>query len=111
MNPAVVGQGGMSDDYEKEVLRRTLEHERGTWREDLRRRFAAWFDQVAWGFRYHDGWSEIIVDLTEEIARIVGGPEGAPDLRVVDVKEKFGGLRYRSEEHTSELQSLMRISY
>src|SRR3546814_12709906 len=86
MNPAVVGQGGMSDDYEKEVLRRTLEHERGTWREDLRRRFEPWFDQVAWGFRCHDGWSEIIVDLTEEIARIVGGPESPPDLRVVDVR-------------------------
>jgi len=84
----------MSSDYEKEVLRRTLEHERGTWREDLRRRFAPWFDELVWGFRCHDGWSGIITELTEEIARIVGGPESAPDLRVVEVKEKFGGLRY-----------------
>jgi hypothetical protein len=84
----------MSDDDENEVLRRTLEHERGTWREDLRTRFAPWFDRVAWGFRCHDGWFDIITELTEEIARIVGGPERTPDLRVVDVKEKFGGLRY-----------------
>lgn len=84
----------MSSDYEKEVLRRTLEHERGTWREELRARFAPWFDHVVWGFPCLDGWSGIITELTVEIARIVGGPEGAPKLRVADVKERFGGLRY-----------------
>jgi hypothetical protein len=91
---ATVEGRAMSDDCEKEVLRRTLEHERGTWREDLRTRFAPWFDQAVWGFRCHDGWSGIIAELTAEIARIVGGPEGAPELRVVEVKEKLGGLRY-----------------
>lgn len=84
----------MSSDYEKEALRRTLEHERGTWREDLRTRFAPWFDGLVWGFRCHDGWSRIITELTEEIARIVDGPQGAPELRVVEVKQKLGGLRY-----------------
>src|SRR3546814_9769982 len=35
-----------------------------------------------------------------------------PDyVDILDEEEVGGNLRYRSEEHTSELQSLMRISY
>src|SRR3546814_1288354 len=36
---------------------------------------------------------------------------GNVDFDVTDTITVKGGLRYRSEEHTSELQSLMRISY
>src|SRR3546814_3707511 len=43
--------------------------------------------------------SEIFFDHGEHIP---GGPPGSPDE---------DGDRFRSEEHTSELQSLMRISY
>src|SRR3546814_7709660 len=36
---------------------------------------------------------------------------GSMDLRVSDLTSDSGRDRIRSEEHTSELQSLMRISY
>src|SRR3546814_9186037 len=39
------------------------------------------------------------------------GGEARLPRRDVFLAEAFGGLRMRSEEHTSELQSLMRISY
>src|SRR3546814_9851467 len=54
------------------------------------------------------------------LAAILDGYDNAPDvvvdggyIRVVqDVRGKYGSEgEYRSEEHTSELQSLMRISY
>src|SRR3546814_3984750 len=32
-------------------------------------------------------------------------------VRVGDIEDGFSGVEHRSEEHTSELQSLMRISY
>src|SRR3546814_1425161 len=41
-------------------------------------------------------------------------PQGRADVRVEPFRKGFGkavGERLRSEEHTSELQSLMRISY
>src|SRR3546814_3848089 len=48
--------------------------------------------------------------------RRVGGPaddgEGSGDITAaVKLNGSFGETKYRSEEHTSELQSLMRISY
>src|SRR3546814_9261520 len=102
----------MSDRHERNFLRWLADHERGTWREDLRSRYAPWFDGMPWGFEVGDGWRALIEQLTAEVSDIVGGPDVDPKPRVVQVKEKFGELRYyRSEEHTSELQSLMRISY
>src|SRR3546814_10371679 len=46
-----------------------------------------------------------LVDCAQRIAR----PTMAPQVRVLDNGEVLAG--WRSEEHTSELQSLMRISY
>src|SRR3546814_10121463 len=109
--------------------------ERGTWREALRADFAPWFEDLHFGLACGDGWRAILRDLTTAIAQIVGGPDREPGLRVTQVKEKYGTLRVyvsglpalhsdaveaailaaeirsRSEEHTSDLQSLMRISY
>src|SRR3546814_5761419 len=89
----------MADDFERQLLRRMADDERGTWREALRADFAPWFDDLHFGLACGDGWRAILRDLTTAIAQIVGGPDREP------------GLRVRSEEHTSELQSLMRISY
>src|SRR3546814_5275986 len=55
-------------------------------------------------------------DLHRHRARLGrGGLRALPRLRhdhgVVDLGDRGGGDRHRSEEHTSELQSLMRISY
>lgn len=83
----------MTDDYEKALRRRLADEERGTWRETLRADFAPWFDDILWGFDCGDGWQEIVRDLFEDIARIVGGPDRQPQLRVTSVKQKHGTLR------------------
>src|SRR3546814_3328424 len=46
----------------------------------------------------------------EEVLREFAHPEPSP-ARVRSLKGVLNSLRHRSEEHTSELQSLMRISY
>src|SRR3546814_3545545 len=51
----------------------------------------------------------VAVDVLEVLVRVVGGDVGGLGDRAVDPLLR-GGLD-RSEEHTSELQSLMRISY
>src|SRR3546814_5178842 len=48
------------------------------------------------------------LELSDEHEGIIELPEDAP---VGEVFAKWAGLDDRSEEHTSELQSLMRISY
>src|SRR3546814_1805933 len=59
----------------------------------------------------------IVLQLDAEMADLVGRlDEGAADIMVADDAElegnaTLGGIADRSEEHTSELQSLMRISY
>jgi hypothetical protein len=84
------------------------------WRHDLVTRFAPWFEGVGWGYGFEcsDGWGRLITDLTERISDVVGGPEGAPDLRVIQVKEKFGGLRYYMhgvpKEHWDAVYDLVR---
>jgi hypothetical protein len=87
----------MADEFDRDLQRRISDEERGTWREALRVDFAPWFDDLFWGFQCADGWRRLVRDLSEEIARIVGSSEAAPRLRVVQVKEKYGALRYYVE--------------
>jgi hypothetical protein len=68
--------------------------DRRTWREALRADFAPWFDNLDFGFQCDDGWAYIVGALTTEIAEIVGGPEKEPRIRISQVKEKYGTLRY-----------------
>lgn len=82
------------DDFEEGPLREVAHQERGTWREELRLSYAPWFDDLDLGFQCGDGWREIVTQLTGAIAVIVGGPDAAPGIRVVQVKEKLGTLRY-----------------
>src|SRR3546814_1649777 len=47
-----------------------------------------------------------------DVADGIGGGDATEIKRIIDNRhEKIGGGDHRSEEHTSELQSLMRISY
>src|SRR3546814_4486835 len=80
----------MADDFERQLLRRMADDERGTWREALRADFAPWFDDLHFGLACGDGWRAILRDLTTAIAQIVGGPDREPGLRVTPVKEKNG---------------------
>jgi hypothetical protein len=84
----------MSDRHERDLMRWLADQERGTWRDELRTRYAPWFDDLPWGFDVGDGWRELIKQLTAEISDIVGGPDALPDFRVVQVKEKYGELRF-----------------
>src|SRR3546814_2547220 len=62
------------------------------------------------------GWSEILGSERASLATSGERPMGCAGSRVVDVSGRPRRcrcmlVRGRSEEHTSELQSLMRISY
>src|SRR3546814_5264807 len=65
------------------------------------------------------GYLSVLVDLQEVRSWVCGEDHGGLSLRAVEtimnsstrVVKALTELGYRSEEHTSELQSLMRISY
>lgn len=85
----------MVDDHlDEHLLRQVADQERGTWREELRSSYSPWFDDLDFGFQCGDGWREIVTQLTAAIAVIVGGPDAAPGIRVVQVKEKMDTLRF-----------------
>jgi hypothetical protein len=88
------GTNDMTDEFERKLRRQMAESERGTWRAEMRSTFAPWFDALIWGFQCSDGWADLIRSLTAEIAEVVGGPASLPDLRVTQVKEKYGTLRF-----------------
>src|SRR3546814_4124934 len=71
-------------------------------------------------FDFRSGKGAISADISYPLRRILGG---GPDFylfgqsfvgygeNLLDYNRRMSRLRIRSEEHTSELQSLMRISY
>src|SRR3546814_4412353 len=75
---------------------------------------ASYFRKYSWGFRmgavpkvWHDsGFLKSAPTLRELAAKIGVDPDG-----LEATVARFNGFAARSEEHTSELQSLMRISY
>src|SRR3546814_10885150 len=65
-------------------------------------------------FRSTEQKRELAEVMTREYVRICGGRPDAIYVVIDDVEKEnwaVGGQLLRSEEHTSELQSLMRISY
>ena len=52
------------------------------------------------------GWYSLIEELTEKLVKMAE-EAGIEDFRVVDVKEKFGGLRYYVTEATEEMWQLI----
>ncbi len=59
---------------------------------------------MAFGFECGDGWYQLILNLCEEIEKI----KLADGFMVVQVKEKFGGLRFYTSFVTGELEKLIR---
>lgn len=82
------------EDFDREQWRWLAEQERGTWREDLRTRYAPWLDELFWGFEVGDGWRVILSDLLAEIAAVIGDPDAHPDFKISQIKEKYGELRF-----------------
>src|SRR3546814_2038610 len=56
-------------------------------------------------------WFDLFSDRLKSRGRLSAGNLGGTDLGKRKRRRPFLGRRLRSEEHTSELQSLMRISY
>lgn len=62
------------------------------------------FIDLRFGKEYDPGWDKIVEDLCEKIQQL-----NLPnDFKIVQIKEKFGGLRVYTNYTTDELQSLIR---
>jgi len=83
--------------------------------EKLCKDFADIFDQrgwapsetaMCWGFECGDGWFDLIYKLCENITDYLKEHPDVPQVKAVQVKEKWGGLRFYvdgGDSHISEL--------
>jgi hypothetical protein len=76
------------DEISFQYLAEVLHRERGTWREELRKRFPNWTSRLQWGFEHGDGWRTITQSVFEDLAAIVGAD--APEIEVHQIKAKVG---------------------
>lgn len=75
-----------------------------TWIDDIKDRFPHLFRDIAqFNFAVDEGWKEIITSLCEKLDAL-----RLPDLKVVQVKEKFGGLRFYVHDGNDEADALIR---
>src|SRR3546814_5936799 len=66
---------------------------------------------VLFSLGFAENWSSFIVPLRENLSNIWNASCVPSDTLFSPLETSSSGLSGRSEEHTSELQSLMRISY
>lgn len=64
---------------------------------------------IPFGIECGDGWFGIIWDLCEAVEREVK-TKNIEGFEVVQVKEKFGGLRFYCDNSTHEILELVRIA-
>jgi len=62
---------------------------------------------MAFGFECDKGWHPMIVELMDKIQDIVDANPEYSDLRVVQVKEKFAGLRVYMNYDPKEIDDLI----
>ncbi len=58
-------------------------------------------------FECQDGWFNLIEDLSEQLESIISKMEEKDRPYAVQVKEKFGGLRFYMNDLTSEIDELI----
>jgi hypothetical protein len=95
------GIGRMSPEKERAILERWPEWFRtaGDVRQSRRgERFCFWCG---------DGWYEIIFQLCERLEPLVANLDDAMQFQVMQVKEKFGGLRFYVEGSSNEIETLI----
>lgn len=62
----------------------------------------------AWGISCGDGWNQLLDDLCEKIeAELDKLPELEDNFRILQIKEKFGGLRFYVSGATEEIQKII----
>lgn len=70
---------------------------------------------MVFGFECDTGWHYMINELLDKIQDIVNKNPAYKDLRVVQIKEKFGGLRcymnYEIEEVSNLIEEYENLSY
>lgn len=74
-------------------------------------RWPKWFDLsgdprrtlMCFGFECGDGWFDILVDLCEELESLVVEHNSKTPFEVIQVKEKFGGLRFYTTWGTNKI--------
>jgi len=63
---------------------------------------------MGFGFSCGDGWFELIDKLCGDIQKEIDDDEQNEQITVVQIKEKFGGLRYYSDYGTKKIFDLIR---
>lgn len=62
---------------------------------------------MAFGFECGEGWYSLIYELLDKIQAIVNNNPDYKDLRVVQIKEKFAGLRVYLNYDSKEVDDLI----
>jgi len=96
----------------KGIGRMSLEKERAIFK-----RWPDWFPAAGDVRRSHtgerfcfwcgDGWYDIIFQLCERLEPLVANLDDAAQFQVVQVKEKFGGLRFYVEGSNDEIEAVI----
>lgn len=91
------------DSWFAEQLAETIRRERGTWREEVRRKYPNWMSRLRWGFEHGEGWRLITEQLFADLSALLGAD--ALKLKVCQVKSKVGGYCfYADTENLSDEQ-------
>lgn len=71
------------------------------------------YPQPLW-IECNEGWHTIIDELSKQVAQVAEQHppvEGEPCVSVVQIKEKFGGLRYYIDYHNMNDDDIQKIEY
>lgn len=63
---------------------------------------------MAFGFECGQGWHSMIIELLDKIQTIVDNNPDYKDLKVVQIKEKFAGLRIYLNYEPEEISNLIK---
>lgn len=63
---------------------------------------------MCWGFECGDGWFNVIDNLCKEIQEYLDNNPHIEQIHAVQVKEKYGGLRFYLDFSTEEIDKMIR---
>lgn len=65
---------------------------------------------ICFGIECGDGWYNLIYALCSQIASELKGSQKDTKVQIIQVKEKFGGLRFYTSGATSEIHGMIRTA-